>query len=429
MASSSVHNELVVVSLYNNDLEQSDQSVDRYGDKRAAHDIINMNDSTHDDLDIDFDAFHSRHAMNQSNKPFEVRGAVRTYSPGMFQSILRQIEGAMMQNPRKYSILTICMMFLILILFIIVLALSIVINSRSPPPQSTSTDDSDLWSTFESSSYLGVVATDHPTCSSIGVNILNLGGNAVDGAIASKLCLGVVSPASSGIGGGGFILIHNAVSKANTFIDARECAPTNSSSHMFESDPLAAQNGGLAIAVPGEIRGLYLAWKDYGSGLLTWSQLVLPSADLADEWMVSYELEAYIKASEKYVYSGDYPELSELYINGKTGKLKTQGDLVQQPKLASFLRNLASNGPDVFYEDMADTLAEEIQQAGGVVTAEDIRSYQPNVYTDSDLVKSSFMGFEYVGVGGSSSGGPSVAGILNFMQSYPESFLSIGGKI
>ena len=76
----------------------------------------------------------------------------------------------------------------------------------------------------------------------------------MDAAVASALCLGVVSPASSGIGGGCFILIHTNTS--DVFIDARELAPANSSADMFVDNPMNAQDGALAIAVPGELKGI-----------------------------------------------------------------------------------------------------------------------------------------------------------------------------
>ena len=130
----------------------------------------------------------------------------------------------------------------------------------------------------------GVVATDDGRCSDVGLSILkDLGGNAVDAAIAVALCLGVINPASSGIGGGGFILIHstkkieddsffniNDKSKKNEkvteVIDCREVAPAAASVNMYEKvDPIQSQKGGLSIAVPGELRGLELAHSRHGS--------------------------------------------------------------------------------------------------------------------------------------------------------------------
>lgn len=133
----------------------------------------------------------------------------------------------------------------------------------------------------------GAVASDHQVCSKIGVSILRDGGNAIDAAVASILCLGVANPASSGLGGGAFVLIQadkqhfenrtremkmppfhderdvpplESRGKILEVIDCRETAPTASTADMFAGEPTSASSfGGLAIAIPGELRGLELA--------------------------------------------------------------------------------------------------------------------------------------------------------------------------
>ena len=93
-----------------------------------------------------------------------------------------------------------------------------------------------------------MVATDNTICSHIAEEVLADGGFAIDAAIAAAFCLGVVSPASSGLGGGCFILSYNANNHQAKFIDARETAPAAAYQDMFVSDPILAQDGGLAIA-------------------------------------------------------------------------------------------------------------------------------------------------------------------------------------
>ena len=83
-----------------------------------------------------------------------------------------------------------------------------------------------------------------------------LGGNAVDAAVAAALCLGVVSPGSSGLGGGSFLLFYNATAKKSVFIDGRETAPTSAHRDMFVQDPSLAYGGGLSIGVPGQLKAL-----------------------------------------------------------------------------------------------------------------------------------------------------------------------------
>ena len=104
----------------------------------------------------------------------------------------------------------------------------------------------------------GVVATEHPICSEVGVQVLKEGGSAVDAAVAAGLCIGVTNMYSSGIGGGGFMVIRSKNGAAE-YIDFREEAPARSSKDMFKSDPSKARTGGLAVGVPGELYGYWTA--------------------------------------------------------------------------------------------------------------------------------------------------------------------------
>lgn len=270
----------------------------------------------------------------------------------------------------------------------------------------------------------GAVASDDGICSKMGVSILEQGGNAVDAAITTALCVGVVSPMSSGIGGGCYIVVHNKTTSENTFIDSREYAPSLATPTMFEADPLAAQNGGLAVAVLGEVKGLFLAWQNHGSKVLAWKDLVMPVATLAEEWEISPMLSAnLVEHAKEDLQSGKYPELSKLYLR-KDGQLKSSGDKVKQPALAQTLREVATNGPAYIYDTMASTLAAEIVATGGIISEADIRSYEPIVYP---ALETTFFGqYRYVGAGGSSSGGSIVAGILNYFDSIAEPLVSSG---
>lgn len=302
-------------------------------------------------------------------------------------------------------------------------------NKHSNSSNTASSTDS-AWDVYRVTSTKGVVATDTEICSQIGVNILSQGGNAVDAAIAAKFCLSVISPASSGIGGGAYILIHNAATNQQEFIDCRETAPMGANENMFIDDPIKAQDGGLAIAVLGEVRGLYEAYKRHGSGKVTWKQLVTPSAILANEWIVSKEVHHLFDQIKTQLYSGKYPLLTSLYMktNPKNKNeliFKDPGDIVNDPVLSKTLQNIAVYGPDYLYKTMAETLAKEIQDVGGIITANDIRNYQPLI---TEPLKSNISGYHYYGVGGSSSGGPAIIGILQFMTSIDEPLISLGNN-
>lgn len=282
----------------------------------------------------------------------------------------------------------------------------------------------DRFSQFSVSSDDGVVATDNSICSKVGATILQRGGNAVDAAISSAFCLGVINPASSGIGGGCYILLYNATSGNSVFIDSREYAPSNSHKDMFVSDPMLAQDGGLAIAIMGETKGLYEAYLNHGSGNISWYDLVAPAAEMAKDWIVSPLLEVELNEISSQLKSKKFPLLNSLYLRAD-GSHKRTGDHVYQPLLSETLYHIASEGPDYLYKTMAATIASEIQENGGIVTADDISSYSVH---KSKPIHSSIFGHEYLGVGGSSSGGAVIAGILEFMNGYSQPLVSQGGK-
>jgi gamma-glutamyltranspeptidase/glutathione hydrolase/leukotriene-C4 hydrolase len=276
------------------------------------------------------------------------------------------------------------------------------------------------WEDFVVYSHTAVVATDDARCSNIGRDMLTQGGSAIDAAIAAALCLGVVSPGSSGIGGGCFILTHDGATRENEFVDSREVAPSGATPDMFKGRPISAQDGGLAIAVFSELKGLHYAWTKHGK--LPWKTLFQPSAELAKNWVVSKETAALLQQVRTQLHSGLYPGLSALYLKDD-GSIKTVGDTVQQPLLSATLSKIGEVGPSYIYSTMAAVLSAEIRAAGGIVTVEDLQKYTPNVLPP---LTTSFMGHTYVGASGSSSGGVAVAAILEFLGSYPEPLASQG---
>ena len=172
---------------------------------------------------------------------------------------------------------------LVLSLIITVIGLSAALtspspSSSSPPPPSPSPKPTLM--SYRDKAYLppsqrqGVVASDTPLCSQTGVDLMkNKGGNAIDAAVTTALCLGVVSPASSGIGGGGFILVHSAAESKTTFVDAREFAPSAAAPDMFTNlSPRSSLDGALAVAVPAELKGLQAIHDLHGK--LPWSDVV-----------------------------------------------------------------------------------------------------------------------------------------------------------
>lgn len=320
------------------------------------------------------------------------------------------IKGAML-------VFTMCVVPLIIVIII----LSSLLADEGADSESTSSTSS--WTAYETSTngLYGAVATDTGRCSEIAQAVLQKGGNAIEAAIAAAFCLGVISPTSSGIGGGCYMLIHNATTGANEFIDSREVAPALAKADMFAADPMAAQRGALAIAVLGEVKGLELAYNMHSSGNVSWSELVLPAAALARRWTMSDEMGKLILHAKAEILSGNFSLLQQLYT--KNGRLKVAGDIVEQPELAETLTQIAAQGSAYLYEVMADTLAQEISSLGGIVSGQDIKSFAPLV---RPALETNVSGFHFVSVGGSSSGGVVVAGILKFMSSLPVPLASMG---
>ena len=290
------------------------------------------------------------------------------------------------------------------------------LNRSSPGGQG----GEDLWMQFSATSSIGAVATDNEICSHVGVDILKQGGNAVDAAVAAALCVGVLNPSSSGLGGGCFILEYDNNTQSSTFYDSRETAPSAATSSMFDNNPTLSVNGGLAVAVLGELKGLYEVHT--AKGLLSWKRVVSPAVALAKEWTLSTHMGNVLNDdAKKYLESGEYPELSRIFMNN--GVIKQAGDTVHQPELANTLEGIAEYGSDYLYDTMAASIANDIQAAGGIVTEADIRAYTVKVHNP---VQIDVLGHKLISASGSSSGGAVLAGIVNFMEGYLQPAASAG---
>src|SRR5258707_9122005 len=225
----------------------------------------------------------------------------------------------------------------------------------------------------------GMVATDEPLASQAGVEILKRGGNAVDAAVATAFALAVVEPAAGNIGGGGFMLFRIAGGKA-TFCDYREFAPGRATRDMYikpdgKLDEQASTIGYRSVAVPGTVAGLALALKTHGTMKL--ANVMQPAIRLAEQGF---------PVSEKLVreFAEERPGLqqfsmsSHIFLND--GKMYRAGDLLRQPVLATTLKRIAKRGPPEFYRGKtAQMLARDMAAAGGLITRDDLATYQPKI--------------------------------------------------
>ncbi|XP_052225167.1 glutathione hydrolase 1 proenzyme-like [Dreissena polymorpha] len=176
------------------------------------------------------------------------------------------------------------------------------------------------------------------------------GGSAVDAAIGAILCVGVHNMMSCGIGGGHFLTFYNRTSGKTYAVVSREQAPSMATEDMFTSGKNASSTaGGKAIAIPGEVRGLYEAWKL--GGRLPWKQLFQPAIKLCMHGF-------------------------NLITNNQTGKTYKEGETMKLPKLAQTLQVIADEGPEAFYNgSLADDIVADIQEAGGIITKQDLANY------------------------------------------------------
>ncbi|KAL0349888.1 UNVERIFIED_CONTAM: Glutathione hydrolase 1 [Sesamum radiatum] len=226
----------------------------------------------------------------------------------------------------------------------------------------------------------GVVATDHGQCSTIGRDILRKGGHAVDAAVAAALCLGVVSPASSGIGGGAFMLVRSTDGKTEAY-DMRETAPALAFENMYAANAALKASGVLSVAVPGELAGLHYAWKKYGR--IPWNKLVSPSARLAKN---GFKISPYLHMQ----------------------MTKTESSIKGDEGLRSVF---TSNGP------IGVRIVEDVKKAGGILTLEDLQNYRVKV---REPVSVDFMGVEIFSMPPPSSGGAAMSLMLNILAQYKD---------
>jgi gamma-glutamyltranspeptidase/glutathione hydrolase len=261
----------------------------------------------------------------------------------------------------------------------------------------------------------GVVAADHELASEAGAAMLRAGGNAVDAAVAAALAAGVVQPHSSGLGGGGFAIVVRPGSDP-VALDFRETAPAAAHAGMFldeagEVVPGLSELGALAVAVPGEPRGLAMLQRRYGS--LSLEQVAAPAIGLArDGFPVG---EALARASATWSHEhGDtlFPGL----FDGQSGPPQ-QGVRVRRGALAETLEAWASGEGEVLNEGArALGLADGLGALGGVLSAADLAGYRP---VERRPLVGRYRDWTLVSMPPPSSGGVVILQVLAVLEAWP----------
>ncbi len=244
------------------------------------------------------------------------------------------------------------------------------------------------------------VATDNADASRAAADVLRAGGNAADAAVAAALALGVVSPSSSGFGGGGFALVCQPTGGRCTFLDFRETAPASLTAERVRAaaDPArATQVGGLAVGVPGEPAGLMELSRRFGRRPL--AVAVAPAARLAREGFSVSPFLAERLAQERPELQRN-PAFAAVFSRG--GIPFAEAERVRRPLLARTLTRYGLEGERFVRGPLAEAVAETVRGAGGVMTADDLRNYRP---IERPVLTGTFRGATVVTAPAPSAGG------------------------
>ncbi|MEX8191644.1 gamma-glutamyltransferase [Comamonas guangdongensis] len=275
--------------------------------------------------------------------------------------------------------------------------------------------DMDVFHPVEARS--GMVASEQELATQIGVDILKAGGNAVDAAVAVGFALAVALPNAGNIGGGGFMMVHDAKSGKDIALDFREVAPKGASRNMY----LDAQGHVIdgkslythhAVGVPGTVAGMTHALSRWGSMPL--AKVMAPAIALAEKgYPVSATLAKTLDQEKKNM--GQWPATQAIFW--KNGAPLKSGEQLVQKDLAQSMRLISQQGAKAFYQGaIAQKIAAEMTPHAHAITLQDLRDYQ---VVEREPVRGSYRGYQIVTMPPPSSGGAHLIQILNKMEHWP----------
>ena len=260
------------------------------------------------------------------------------------------------------------------------------------------------------------IATAHPLATTAGMQILEKGGNAFDAAVAITAVIGVVEPYGSGLGGGGFWLLHRQSDGHQVMVDGREKAPGAAHRDMYLDEQGnvrkgASINGPLAAGIPGVPAAMVHIASKYGKLPLAVS--LKPAIDIArNGFEVDEQYRRYAKLRLDTLR--EYPSAASIFL--VNNDIPPKGYLLKQPDLANTLESISNSGIAGFYEgELAKKLVDGIRKEGGIWSLEDLKTY--NVVEREPIV-ANYHGMKIISASPPSSGGVALAGMVNMLSQY-----------
>jgi gamma-glutamyltranspeptidase/glutathione hydrolase len=259
------------------------------------------------------------------------------------------------------------------------------------------------------------IASQHELATQAGMEILKQGGNAFDAAVAVSTTLAVVEPSSSGLGGGGFWLLHRASDGFETMVDAREVAPKAATRDMFLDEkgnvvPGRSTATALAAGIPGEAAGWAHIAEKYGKLPLKTS--MQPAIRLAREgFPLNTRLRGGIEAKRNLFQAG---AAAKIFL--VKGEVPAVGTIIKQPELAATLTALAEQGPDGFYKGaVAKRMVDGVRKLGGIWSLEDFAAYR---VMERKPLYGEYRGARIISAPPPSSGGVAIIDALNILSGF-----------
>jgi len=272
----------------------------------------------------------------------------------------------------------------------------------------------------------GAVASAHPQATAAGMEILAAGGNAFDAAVAVSAALAVVEPYGSGLGGGGFWLLHRASDGRQIMIDGRERAPLAAQRDLYLDEqgdvvPGLSMDGALAAAIPGEPAALAHLSEKYGR--LPLAKSLAPAIQLAEK---GFKVDAHYRrmAGFRKQVMQRYQSSAEIFL--RDHEVPAAGSEIRQTDLALTMRSLAREGSNGFYAgDVAESLVAGVRAEGGIWTLEDLKQY---TIVEREPVIFQYRGLRIVSAAPPSSGGVALATMLHILEGYDLARLDESGR-